>query len=878
MEKLSAAGIRKKFLDYFAEKDHLIIPGAPLVPVNDPTLLFINSGMAPLKKYFLGIEAPPCKRLANFQPCVRTRDIDDVGDRHHMTMFEMLGSWSIGDYYKQRAVELAWELLHKRLGFPSEKLYVTVYAGNPKLNLPPDEESAKAWESVGVPRERIVYLGEDNFWGPAGDTGPCGPCTEVFIDTGDAFGKRYVPGEEFDSKSRYIEIWNAGVFMELNKNADGTYIPLPLKSVDTGSGLERMELAMQGFTSVYETSGLKPILEACKKKFQGAKFTDREYRILVDHLRAASFIVSEGVKPSNEGQGYIPRRLIRKCVAIGLRADQPSSDFSNIIDLIVQLNKEAYPHLAKEHRRIIEIIQNEANDFEPVIKRGLKLIEKEIETSKEPNLKASVLFDVVATHGLPFDIVRDFAASKGRGVDEAGYHRLFDEHKNVSRNESKKSGEGSTARASAEELALLLKDFKPTNFEGYNLTSSTGTVLAIISDKALVKTASSDSEVHVVLDKSCFYAESGGQVGDSGELEASGVKAKVLDTTKQNGVFLHRLKVIQGEIKTSMSVTLKVDANRRKKVEANHSATHLMHAALRQVLGPQATQKGSHVDDTRLRFDFQHSSTVTPDQIREIERRVNQQICENNPASTRIMDVGSAISEGAIAMFGEKYDKDVRVVRLAEQAVELCGGTHVHATGDIGTFLVLSESSVAKGIRRIEAVTGEAAVAQFQERTKILQQLASLMSTNPANLLAEITKLKSNKKDIKAAPAAASTPLSIVGEKKHLLPQGLKLCTARANGSWDLLRAEAENRVAKGEWDLCLLMGEFGGNANLVVAVNPQKTTSISANDIVKKLLPMFEGQGGGKPTFAQGVGKKTDVIDSVLEQAPQNIAALIRS
>jgi alanyl-tRNA synthetase len=868
LKNLNATEIRQSFLDYFASEDHLVIPGAPLVPIGDPTLLYINSGMAPLKKYFLGLEAPPSKRLANYQACIRTRDIEDVGDRHHLTMFEMLGSWSIGDYYKERAVELAWKLLVDRFAFPVEKLFVSVYAGNSELGIAPDEESYRAWEKVGVPTSRIVMLGEDNFWGPAGDTGPCGPCTEVFFDTGERFGAEYEPGKEFDTKSRYIEIWNAGVFMELNKGPDGKFNPLPLKSVDTGSGVERMELVMNGFESMYENSTLGPIMGKARELFGSDALNAREYRVLTDHVRAASFILAEGVKPSNEGQGYIPRRMIRRCVTIATRAGRGMEHFEPMIDMVIELLHKEYPQL-ENRQRIVDAWLAEAREFEPIIGRGMDALQGELEKQQGGILSGAFAFDLVATRGVPFDIIKDYAASHSTGVDEAEFRRLFENHKNISRQEARATSTGDVSHV-PDDIETAAGKPPATKFLGYDTLSATGRVLAVVKDGHAAPSLGAGASGWVVVDQSPFYAESGGQIGDTGTIEASGLTATVTNTVKRGGVWLHAVRVESGELATGSDITLKVDRERRDRIRANHSATHLLHAALHRVVGPNAVQKGSLVDDTRLRFDFQHDRPVTQDQIREIERLVNLWVRQNQTSSTQVMGLPEAIAAGAIAMFGEKYDGVVRVVRVADTSTELCGGTHVRATGDIGAFVVSSEQGVAKGIRRIEAVTGANAVDYVQHTLSTLREVAAALGTNLQLVLPEVVKLKTASRQPRAAAPAESGGLQLISESVHASPKGMKLWVARADAAPDALRSEVEKRLAgKGE-DVLVLAGLWNGLPQLVVGVRAERSRELAAGELLRQLVPIVDGRGGGKATLAQGAGKDPSGLDRMLQTAAQ--------
>jgi len=620
MKKLSSYEIREKFLEFFQEMDHLKISSSSIIPKNDNTLLFINSGMAPLKRYFLGQETPPKPRLCNVQPCIRTKDIDDVGDRHHLTIFEMLGSWSIGDYYKEKAVALAYDLLVNRLGFDSNRLYASVYRGNPKLNLPADEVSAKAWEKAGIKKEHIVRLGEDNFWGPAGDSGPCGPCTEVFYDTGEQFGPAYLPGGEFDTTKRYIEIWNAGVFMEFNKSKEGEFTSLPLKSVDTGAGLERLAMIINGHESVYETDLLAPILKIVQERY-GVEI--RKARMITDHMRAAVFILAEGVNCSNEGQGYIPRRLIRKVVSALVSSKVSDLNLGPVVDKIIEILSPVYLHLKNKLDLVKYNIGQEVKDFYPVITNGLERIEKEVgQLAGKKFFSGKVVCDLMTTHGLPFDVIQSDLKYRDIEINMDEFDHAYEEHKKISR--VIKRGDSNLGGSS---LDNLLKDLPPTDFAGYEQDQLKGKITQIIVDGAFVSTVGPETPAIIITDKTSFYGESGGQVGDCGVISSNGAQFLVEDTGKERNIYLHYGKMKAGKMSVGHSCELAVDVKNRNAIKRNHSATHLLHAALHKVVGIHALQKGSHVTADRLRFDFSNNTQVSYEQLKEIERQVNGLIC-----------------------------------------------------------------------------------------------------------------------------------------------------------------------------------------------------------------------------------------------------------
>jgi alanyl-tRNA synthetase len=865
----SSEEIRECFLGFFEKNDHLRIGAAPLVPKNDPTLLYINSGMAPLKKYFTGAERPPHPDLCNVQTCIRTRDIDDVGDRHHMTFFEMLGSWSIGRYFKQRAVELAYDLLVNVYKYPAEKLFVTVYRGDPARGHEPDDETARAWESVGVPRSRIVYLGADNFWGPAGDSGPCGPCTEVFYDTGDEYGPAYQPGGDFDSKSRYIEIWNAGVFMQYDQQSDGRLVDLPFKSVDTGSGLERMTMILNGLPTVYETDLVKPFMDLIAAGFSGGGKVS-EHRLLADHLRASTFILSEGVTPGNEGQAYIPRRLIRKCVAVTTRAGIPGFDYGQVIDSIIEQFAPHYPHLEASRKQIHELFGREKKEFERTLARGLDRLEALCSTAPfvVPGADA---FSLLATYGLPFELVRDFVRERGGEVDEDSFEIEYKKHQTISRAEGSKAGGPSAWPTDETAYARLPDDARDTEFIGYAETSADGAVRYVLIDGKPVDQAGAGAAVEVILDRTPFYAEGGGQVGDRGVIKSSGAELAVEDTQRRGSFHLHRARVQKGAIRPGDKVALAVDGDLRGDTMSNHSATHLLHAVLREVLGTHVKQAGSLVEDGRLRFDFEHPQKVTAAELQEIERQVNFRIRQNWPRLTETSSYQDAVKSGVLAFFKENYGDKVRVVRFGPVSAELCGGTHVERTGDIGAFRILSEQSVASGVRRIVAMTGRGAIEYTLEQAALLSKLGGLLKSDPKDLPQRIEALLQKKKD---SPKPAQRQNDALEPRQ--LADGTMYFIGRMDGEKDTLRAEAL-RLADQVKGIAALAGEDAGTVRLVVAVAKQVAERFNANSILRQLAPLVDGKGGGAPHLAQGGGQKVAGISDVIQRFPEILGETAR-
>lgn len=701
MKVLSSTEIKNKFINFFKSQDHLQISDSSIIPKNDPTLLFINSGMAPLKSYFTGEQKPPCPRLCNAQPCIRTIDIDSIGDKHHLTSFQMLGSWSFGDYFKEKAIELAFKFLTEHLEIPKERLYVTVFSGDKELNLSLDQEAYNAWKSVGIPENRIVKCGrEDNFWGPTAETGPCGPCTEVFYDTGD--GLEYVPGGEFDTKNRYIEIWNAGVFMQFNKNADGTFSRLGFNSVDTGAGLERLAMVMGGYKSVYETDLLLPIKECILNGLESSQsLPERDILILTDHLRTVSLILSERIVPSNEGRGYIPRKLIRRCMMITSKNKLANFDFTKVIKFILERYCELFPNFRKNFDFIIKEFKNEYDQFRKVLSSGLERLESIFSSGKE--LSADDAFDLVTTYGLPFDLIKQYTEERNFTLDEVGFENKIKIHK-----EKSKSSNLESARSEIKELSKLLETGAPTIFEGYEALDSTAKVIHIINQRKMVERAVEGESICLVLDKSCMYAESGGQCADKGYIIGENFKVNVKDVQKTpSGVIVHFGTVEYGEVTENVKVKIEVNRLRREEISANHTAVHLLQSALRNIYGTDIHQAGSKVEDKKLRFDFNYDGTFKEEEIENIENQVNKYIRKNLDRKVEVKDLSEALKDGAMALFESKYGEKVRVVSYENVSRELCGGTHIKKTGDIGLFIIISVEGIGKGLKRITAITGK---------------------------------------------------------------------------------------------------------------------------------------------------------------------------
>jgi alanyl-tRNA synthetase len=888
---LGSDEIREIFLRFFTERQHARIGSASIIPANDPTLLFINAGMAPLKPYFLGEALPPAPDLCNVQPCVRTVDIGDVGDRHHLTFFEMLGSWSIDHYFKDRAVELAFELLTQGFGFAVEKLYMTVFGGDEKLGIPQDDLAAAAWERVGVPRDHIVYLGaDDNFWS-AGDTGPCGPCTEVFYDTGPGHGPQYRPGGEFDSAGRYIEIWNAGVFMEFNRLPGGILEPLRFTSVDTGSGLERMAMVLQGRDSAYETDLFAPIVSAVESALAGTGAGQRDSRIVADHVRASTFILSEGVVPSNEGRGYIPRRLLRKAIAVATQAGAAGFDLGDVASAVIDHMQDAYPQLAAGRGRTLDLLAREQRDFGRVVRRGLDRLAA-LDTGPGFEVTGEDAFTLFATHGMPVDLIRDFAAERGGSLDEPRFAELFAEHRQLSRSTQRAGLGGSAPPASTaaepgggpgrEAFAAL--DLPPTRFLGHHDLTATGTVIALAGLHGMAGTLTAGDSGLAVFEQTPFYAEGGGQVGDTGQVTVRpttvrpttvgpttvrpstgpGGSARVTDTQGADGHYVHAIEVTAGTLSVGDAVELAVDAARRRSIMRNHSATHLLHAALRQVLGDHVRQAGSLVAPDRLRFDFLHPQALSDHETERVERLVNAEVLENAERTTAVKPYQDAIRDGAIAFFGDKYGDDVRVVSFGNFSTELCGGTHVHGTAEVGLFLIVSEGSIGSGVRRIEAVTGEAAVQRALERDRLLRGLAGWLRVPVDQLPLRVEALTA-----RSRPRQARLATGPLADAVRVAPSGRRYLVAQDPDIAvpDLTR---EARRLSSELDtvvVLLLPDPQSGSLRVGVSVPDGLTAQVTATAVLDQVLAVTGGRGGGSAALAQGGGAQPGDLPAVVSR-----------
>lgn len=849
MKQITASEIKEIFLKFFEDHNHLRIKNSSIIPKNDPTLLFINSGMAPLKNFFIGDEIPPSKRLCNVQPCIRTIDLDEVGDKHHLTSFQMLGSWSIGDYFKEDAIKLAYKFLTEYINIPKEKLYVTIFGGDKELNLEKDIEAKKHWLSVGIPESHIIACSkEDNFWGPTAETGPCGPCTEVFYDTEDHQGQEYKPGGYFDTQKRYIEIWNAGVFMQFNKNKDGSYSKLKFKSVDTGAGLERLAMVLNGRSTVYDTDLLAPIRNKIIELLHNNQISSREILIMTDHLRTTCLILSEKVKPSNEGRGYIPRKLIRKCILITSKSNINNFDFIAILEFILDTYKNIFPNFITNKDYIITTFKNEYEQFKKVIITGLERLETI--KNKKSEINTENAFDLVTTFGLPFEIIKDYATEHNLPIDEKGFYRKLEEHKNISKNTS------NTHNSSKNINTSILKDISSTIFEGYEKLELKSKVLKILKHNSLVSRASkSDNEIILILNKSVFYAESGGQCADSGIITNNNLKIEINDVQKTStGIFLHFGKIISGEVNINDIVLLKVDAKLRQSISDNHTAVHLLHSALRKKYGQELHQAGSKVEKDKLRFDFNCDKKIELEDIFELEKTINSYIQMNIKVITEIKTLDDAIKDGATALFESKYHEKVRMVSIPNISKELCGGTHTTFTGNIGIFKILSVDGIGKGIKRITAITGQEAIKYLQLQTLLIKNISTAINVKPEKILEKIIKIQ-NTKAINIHKKNANLndlPYKIKENKNHIkytyiLDKEFNRC----------LRDEIISLCDKINGVILYVGGE--NQKQVLLSVSNNVFSSYQANKLLTSLLSKIGGKGGGTARIASGGGITTD-------------------
>jgi alanyl-tRNA synthetase len=866
---MSTADVRRVFLEYFREHGHTIVPSSPLVPANDPTLLFTNAGMVQFKDVFTGKDKRAYVRAVSSQRCVRAggkhNDLENVGytARHH-TFFEMLGNFSFGDYFKRDAIKFAWEFVTgaKWLGIDPARLMVTVYHT--------DDEAFEVWHKVvGLPFERIVRIGDkpeggsDNFW-QMGDTGPCGPCTEIFYDHGaDVAGGP--PGSADADGDRWIEIWNL-VFMQFERGADGKLTPLPKPSVDTGMGLERTAAVMQGVHSNYEIDLFKNIIHAAAALAGVTDESLSSLRVIADHIRACTFLIVDGVLPANEGRGYVLRRIIRRAIRHGYKLGISEPFFYKLVGALVKEMGSAYPELVRGRLHAERVLKQEEERFAQTLASGMELLEAAIEKLQGNVIDGAVVFKLYDTFGFPADLTADIARERGLAVDEAGFELLMEAQRERARAASRfgaelKQGTTVTAR---------------TLFQGYDGLGGEGQVIALLRDGVPVDALNAGDAGEVVLDRTPFYAEAGGQVGDAGELAGSDVHFIVADTQKRGVAHSHIGKLVAGSIAIGDTLGARVDGERRRATALNHTATHLLHAALREVLGTHVQQKGSLVAPDRLRFDFSHFQALKPEEVRAIERRVNAEIRRNAAAETNLMDYEQAVAGGAMALFGEKYDKDVRVLRIGDFSLELCGGTHVERAGDIGFFKIMSEGGIASGVRRIEALTGEAALAYVEENDEILRDVGSLVRGSREDLRDKVRdaveRARAMEREIRTLKDRLASGPGTDLAAGAVDVGGVKVVATKVDGAdaaalrhvVDQLKSQLKSAV------VVLATVENPTKVLLIAGVTADQSARIPAGELVAALARTVGGRGGGRADFAQAGGNNPAALDAALAQVPE--------
>lgn len=873
----STAEIRQAFLDFFHSKGHQVVASSSLVPNNDPTLLFTNAGMNQFKDVFLGLDKRNYSRATTSQRCVRAggkhNDLENVGytARHH-TFFEMLGNFSFGDYFKHDAIQFAWELLTGENWFalPKERLWVTVYET--------DDEAYEIWEKeVGIPRERIIRIGDnkgapyasDNFW-QMGDTGPCGPCTEIFYDHGDHIWGG-PPGSPEEDGDRYIEIWNI-VFMQFNRQADGTMEPLPKPSVDTGMGLERIAAVLQHVNSNYDIDLFRTLIEAVAKVTGATDLGNKSLRVIADHIRSCAFLVADGVLPSNENRGYVLRRIIRRAVRHGNMLGAKETFFYKLVGPLIEVMGSAGEELKRQQAQVEQVLKTEEEQFARTLERGLALLDEELAKLQGDTLDGETAFRLYDTYGFPVDLTADVCRERNIKVDEAGFEAAMEEQRRRAR---EASGFGADYNA-------MIRVDSASEFKGYDHLELNGKVTALFVDGKAVEAINAGQEAVVVLDQTPFYAESGGQVGDKGELKGAGFTFAVDDTQKYGQAIGHLGKLSAGALKVGDAVQADVDEARRARIRLNHSATHLMHAALRQVLGTHVAQKGSLVSDKVLRFDFSRNEAMKPSEIREVEDLVNAQIRRNLPIETNIMDLDAAKAKGAMALFGEKYDERVRVLSMGDFSTELCGGTHASRTGDIGLFRIISESGTAAGIRRIEAVTGEGAMATVHAQSDRLNDIAHLLKGDSQNLgdkvRAVLERTRQLEKELQQLKDQAAAQESANLSSKAVDLNGVKLLVSELAGiEPKMLRTMVDDLKNQLGSTVIVLATVVEGKVSLIAGVSKDVTDRVKAGELIGMVAQQVGGKGGGRPDMAQAGGTDAAALPAALASVQGWVSAKLQ-
>ncbi|EJC0191639.1 TPA: alanine--tRNA ligase [Escherichia coli] len=873
----STAEIRQAFLDFFHSKGHQVVASSSLVPHNDPTLLFTNAGMNQFKDVFLGLDKRNYSRATTSQRCVRAggkhNDLENVGytARHH-TFFEMLGNFSFGDYFKHDAIQFAWELLtsEKWFALPKERLWVTVYES--------DDEAYEIWEKeVGIPRERIIRIGDnkgapyasDNFW-QMGDTGPCGPCTEIFYDHGDHIWGG-PPGSPEEDGDRYIEIWNI-VFMQFNRQADGTMEPLPKPSVDTGMGLERIAAVLQHVNSNYDIDLFRTLIQAVAKVTGATDLSNKSLRVIADHIRSCAFLIADGVMPSNENRGYVLRRIIRRAVRHGNMLGAKETFFYKLVGPLIDVMGSAGEDLKRQQAQVEQVLKTEEEQFARTLERGLALLDEELAKLSGDTLDGETAFRLYDTYGFPVDLTADVCRERNIKVDEAGFEAAMEEQRRRAR---EASGFGADYNA-------MIRVDSASEFKGYDHLELNGKVTALFVDGKAVDAINAGQEAVVVLDQTPFYAESGGQVGDKGELKGANFSFAVEDTQKYGQAIGHIGKLAAGSLKVGDAVQADVDEARRARIRLNHSATHLMHAALRQVLGTHVSQKGSLVNDKVLRFDFSHNEAMKPEEIRAVEDLVNTQIRRNLPIETNIMDLEAAKAKGAMALFGEKYDERVRVLSMGDFSTELCGGTHASRTGDIGLFRIISESGTAAGVRRIEAVTGEGAIATVHADSDRLSEVAHLLKGDSNNLADKVRSVlertRQLEKELQQLKEQAAAQESANLSSKAIDVNGVKLLVSELSGvEPKMLRTMVDDLKNQLGSTIIVLATVVEGRVSLIAGVSKDVTDRVKAGELIGMVAQQVGGKGGGRPDMAQAGGTDAAALPAALASVKGWVSAKLQ-
>ena len=853
---MKTSEIRQSFLNFFDSKNHKVVPSSSLVPNNDETLLFTNAGMVQFKDVFLGTETKNYSRATTSQRCIRAggkhNDLENVGYtlRHH-TFFEMLGNFSFGDYFKEDAIKYAWEFLTEVLKLDKDKLWITVYKD--------DDEAEEIWKNtIGVDASRIARLGDDeNFWS-MGDTGPCGPCSEIFFDHGDHI-EGSPPGADGDEGDRFVEIWNL-VFMQFNRDEDGNMTPLPKPSVDTGMGLERIAAVMQGVNSNYETDVFKDLILASEKILANKNSTS--HKVIADHIRSTVFLISDGVIPENEGRGYVLRRIMRRGIRHGYKIGAKQPFMHLLVKDLVKLMRSAYPELKTKEKDIAKLIQEEEIKFFETLEKGIDILEETISNMSNETISGDVVFKLHDTYGFPFDLTADIARERDLLIDEKRFQERMDQQKE-------------TSKASSTFVSTLpaAAGVKETIFLGYEDLESDSEVLVIWKDQERIKKAKSKEEIFIACDQTPFYAEAGGQIGDKGIFASKSATGTILDCKKQGKVYIHKAIVEKGNIKTGDVIKMSVEKEKRSAIAIHHSSTHLVHAALREVLGDHVNQKGSLVDENKLRFDFSHKKPLSQEEIIKIEAIVNKEALNNLEVKTELMKLDDALKSGAMALFGEKYDDDVRVLSMGDNSysVELCGGTHVKRTGDIGFFIITSQSSVASGIRRIEAVAGMKSIEHINKIRDINSSLQSVLNVSSEDIQEKIKSLIEENKELKKKSGNKKSKKTVVFSKTYEINDWKLIVEQVEIDDTKDLRALVDDRKNTNEKVCIVILNAVKNKVALVCGVTKNLTDSLSAKDVVSTLSDQIGGKGGGRPDFAQGAGETenlkdfvTSIVDSV--------------